>query len=104
MNLDPLNLNSECGMDIPTTQNNIGGTIMCLPNVDYDPIHALVSVKPFDIHTIEQNATLLASKPEIQEMLAQAQSTKLWLEIGIPVGVVVLVGIILLIYFLVKKK
>lgn len=104
MNLSPLHLNAECGMDVPTAQNNIGGTIMCLPDVDYDPIHALVSVKPFDINTIEQNATLLATKPEIREMLAKNEQTKLALEIGIPVGVVVLVGVALLVYFLTKKR
>jgi hypothetical protein len=102
MNLDPLNLNSECGLDIPTTQNNIGGTIMCLPDVDYDPIHALVSVRPFDIHTIEQNQSLFKSRPEILQKLEKEKTTKLVLWIVIPILVLVLV--FLLVYFLVVRK
>jgi hypothetical protein len=98
MNLDPLNLNAECGMDIPTQPNNIGGTILCLPNVDYDPVHALVSVHPFDIHTIEQNQTLLASNPEIAEMVKKNDTVKLALAIGIPI--VVVVAVFLLVWFL----
>ncbi len=104
MNLDPLNLNAECGLDIPTQKNNIGGTIMCLPNVDYDPIHALVSVRPFDIHTVEQNQSLEASVPELREMVEAQQSKKLALAIGIPVGIVAFIVVFLLVWFLAARK
>lgn len=104
MNLAPLHLNAECGLDIPTKQNNIGGTTMCLPDVNYNPIHALVSVRPFDIHTVEQNQTLQASEPGVREKVKSEQTKKLALEIGIPVGVVVLVGVFLLVWFLGVKK
>lgn len=104
MNLDPLNLNSECGLDIPTPANNIGGTTMCLPNVDYDPIHALVSVRPFDIHNIEQSQTVLATVPEIGEMLQKSDITKLAMAIGIPVGVALLVFLLVWFLYIVPRR
>ena len=101
MNLDPLNLNSECGMDIPTQPNNIGGTLMCLPNVDYDPIHALVSINRFDIRNIEQAQTLLASHPQVAEMIQKEDAIKIAVAVGVPVIVVLVV--FLLVWFLVVE-
>ncbi len=101
MNLAPLNLNSECGLDIPTKQNNIGGTTMCLPDVDYNPIHNLVSVRPFDIHTKELNQSLKASVAGLRQKLEKQNQTKLGLEIGVPVGVVVLTSFLLVLFLVI---
>lgn len=100
MNVSPLHLNAECGLDIPTSENNIGGTTMCLPDVAYDPIHRLVSVRPFDIHTLET----LVSNSNVRDILQTQQNANLGLVVGLPVGVGVVVIFFLILFLVILPK
>lgn len=107
MNQAPLHLNNECGLDIPTTMNNIGGTITLLPDVDYNPIHAQISIRTFDIKTIEEHAhaSILESRNELEEEIRNERAKDRNIVIlSVSGSVVLLLVIFLLVWFLVVKK